>query len=291
MSEVEQVLPVQHILGEGPMWSEEEQTLYWVDIIGQSYSRFEPYSGAYEAVHVGTSVGVLARRASGGLVMATRQGFALWDTQSKALVPLANPIADRPYMRFNDGAVDCRGRFWAGTMRESGDMQMEGALYRLDPDRSVHCMLTGLGIPNGIGWSPDDTVMYFTDSAEQIIYVFDFAAESGEIANRRVLVSLRGAPFQPDGLAVDSQGCIWSACWDGARIQRYTPSGTLDRVIEVPVPRPTSCAFGGRDLDDLYITSARVGLTPEQYARFPLSGDLFCLKTGIRGIRQHTFAR
>lgn len=290
MREIEHVLPVQHILGEGPVWSEEEQALYWVDIVGQNYSHFEPSSGAYETIHVGTSIGVLAQRTSGGLVMATRQGFVFWTNPNKTLVPLAHPEADRPQMRFNDGAVDCRGRFWAGTMSEADDRQAEGVLYRLDPDGSVHRMLTGLGIPNGIGWSPDDSVMYFTDTAEQTIYAFDFEASSGEIANRRVLVSLRDASLWPDGLAVDCQGYLWSACWDGAKIVRYAPTGAIERVIEVPVLRPTSCTFGGRDLDELYITSASVGLTPEQRARFPLSGDLFRLKTGIRGLGQYLFA-
>ena len=177
------MLPVQHILGEGPVWSEEEQALYRVDIVGQSYSRFEPSSGVHETIHVGTSIGVLAQRTSGGLVMATKQGLVFWDSHSKTLIPLAHPGADRPHMRFNDGAVDCRGRFWAGTMSEADDLQPEGVLYRFDPDRSVHPMLTGLGIPNGIGWSPDNSVMYVTDTEEQTIYAFDFEAERGEMTN------------------------------------------------------------------------------------------------------------
>lgn len=290
MQEIERVLPMQHILGEGPIWSEKEQALYWVDILGQSYSRFESSSGDHETIHVGTSIGVLAQRTSGGLVMATRQGFVFWDDQNKTLVPLAHPEADRPHMRFNDGAVDCYGRFWAGTMSEANDRQAEGVLYRLDPDGSVHRMLTGLGIPNGIGWSPDNTVMYVTDTAEQTIYAFDFEAASGEIANRRVLVSWRDASLWPDGLTVDSQGYLWIACWYGAKIVRSTPTGSIERVIEVPVPCPTSCTFGGRDLDELYITTASIGQTSEQSARFPHSGDLFRLKTGIRGLGDSLFA-
>lgn len=290
MQGIEHVLPTQHILGEGPIWSEKEQALYWVDILGQSYSRLEPSSGDYETIHVGTPIGVLAQRTAGGLVMATGQGFVFWDDLHKTLVPLAHPEADRPHMRFNDGAVDCSGRFWAGTKSEADDPQAEGALYRLDPDGSVHRMLTGLGIPNGIGWSPDNAVMYVTDTAEQTIYAFDFEALSGEMANRRVLVSLRDVALWPDGLAVDSQGYLWSACWDGAKIVRLTPTGSIERVIEVPVPCPTSCTFGGHDLDELYITSASVGLTPEQRSRFPFSGDLFRLKTGIRGLGHALFA-
>lgn len=140
-------------------------------------------------------------------------------------------------------------------------------------------MVSGVAIPNGIGWSPDNTVMYFTDSAQRTIYAYDFEAEHGKIANRHALVSTPDTPYVPDGLTVDSEGYLWSACWDGGKILRYDPTGKLERVIEVPVPRPTSCVFGGLDLNELYITSARIGLTDEKLSIYPSSGDLFRLKT------------
>ena len=290
MSEIEHLLSVHNKLGEGPMWSIKEQVLYWVDIKDSSYSRFDPMSGTYQAVHVGTPIGVLAQRASGGLILATKQGFAYWDPQKKELAPIAHPEANKPHMRFNDGAVDCRGRFWAGTMSETDDPLPEGSLYRLDPDGSVHRMLTGMGIPNGIGWSPDHTIMYVTDSARSAIYAYDFDVESGKIANGRTIVSTSNTPYVPDGLAIDSEGYIWSACWDGARILRYDPAGKVERVIEVPALRPTSCAFGGPDFDELYITSSRADLTDMVLSRYPFSGDLFRLKTGIRGSETFLFA-
>ena len=288
MSEIEHLLPIHNTLGEGLLWSVAEQALYWVDIHNNCYHRLNTSSGMYETIHVGVKIGVLAQCASGGLVMATQHGFAFWDAQKKELKRINNPEAQRPSMRFNDGAVDCCGRFWAGTMSETDDA--EGALYRLDPDGSVQCMISGVTVPNGIGWSPDNTVMYFTDSAQRTIYAYDFDAEHGTIAHCRVLVSAPDAPYVPDGLTVDGEGYLWSCCWDGGRILRYDPTGKLERVIDVPVPRPTSCIFGGPDLDELYITSARIGLTDEELSIYPYSGDLFRLKMEMRGIEKFQFA-
>lgn len=290
MSDIEHVLPVRNKLGEGPVWSSEEQKLYWVDIRDHSYSRYDPISGNSETFNVGEPIGVLALREKGGLVMATKQGFAFWNEQEQKLDFIARPDADRPYMRFNDGAVDCRGRFWAGTMSEGPDAQPEGTLYRLDPDGSVHAMVRGVSIPNGIGWSPDNKIMYFTDSTRRIIYAYDFAEETGAISNQRTFAYTPDEPYEPDGLAVDSEGYVWSACWNGAKIIRYAPSGQVDKVIQVPALRPTSCVFGGQSLDVLYITSSAADLTEEQRAQYPYSGDLFRLSTGVKGLPKYKFA-
>jgi sugar lactone lactonase YvrE len=285
MSEVEHVLPVHDQLGEGPLWSVDEQALYWIDIVGNSFSHFLPTTGMYERVDVGVPIGVLALRVSRGLVMATKKGFAFWDNNT--MRSIVNPEADKPHLRFNDGAVDSRGRFWAGSLGGPG----EGTLYRLDPDGSVHVMLAGVSTPNGIGWSPDDTIMYFTDSAPRIIYAFDYDAASGTIVNQRNFIEVPQGIGTPDGLAIDSEGYIWSACWDGAKIVRYSPAGTIDLIVSVPVLRPTSCVFGGPNLDELYITSAVTGLSEEQIKQYPLSGDLFRLKTGVKGREKFKFGR
>ncbi|GCE11144.1 gluconolactonase [Tengunoibacter tsumagoiensis] len=283
MSEVEHVLPCRNKLGEGPIWSEDEQALYWVDILNHTYSRFDPISDKQDTTKVGIAIGVMAFRQAGGLIMATKEGFAYWDKAQKKLDYLARPLGDDPTMRFNDGAVDCKGRFWAGSMG-NGPV---GILYRLDPDGSLHEMLHGVSIANGIGWSPDNTIMYFTDTPLKKIFAFDFDAETGSISHQRVFVDSTSEDGVPDGLAVDSQGYIWSARWDGSRITRYAPNGGIERVITMPVLRPTSCVFGGRNLDELYITSAQ---TEDQDRRnFPLSGDLFRLKTGIRGLPAYKF--
>ncbi len=286
MSEVEHVLPVHNLLGEGPVWSVDEQTLYWVDIERNCFNRYIPATGVYEKINVGVAIGVLALRTSGGLVMATKKGFAFWDNNSTELHYIANPEADRAHMRFNDGAVDSSGRFWAGSMGGPG----EGTLYRLDPDGSVHAMVPDVSTPNGIGWSPDNTIMYFTDSEPRIIYAFDYDAATGNIANRRNFIEVPEEVGTPDGLAIDSQGYIWDACWDGAKIVRYTPNGTVDRIIQIPALRPTSCVFGGPNMDELYITSASTGLSDEQLKQYPLSGDVFRLKAGITGPEKFKFA-
>jgi sugar lactone lactonase YvrE len=222
--------------------------------------------------------------------MATQKGFAFWNEQKQELEYIADPEADKPDNRFNDGAVDSAGRFWAGTMDTSADGRPVGALYRLDPDGSVHTMETGIGTSNGIGWSPDNTIMYFVDSPLRTIFAYDFDAATGNIANRRTFVSTAGEVSEPDGLTVDSEGCIWCAYWNGAKIVRYTPHGKVERVLAVPALRVTSCVFGGPHLDELYITSSGADLTDGQRKQYPLSGDLFRLKTDIRGLEKYKFA-
>jgi sugar lactone lactonase YvrE len=289
MGDVQRLLATQNILGEGPVWSVEEQVLYWVDIKGESYSRFDPASGSYETIDVGVPIGVLARRERGGLVMATKHGFAFWDEDRHALDIIARQDELKPFMRFNDGAVDCRGRFWAGTMNEEDESQPDGSVYRLQADGSMQRMLTGFCVPNGLGWSPDNRIMYLADSSRQTIFAYDFDSERGELAHERVFVSTSDKGYLPDGLTIDSEGYVWSACWNGARIVRYDPRGNVERVVEVPTYRPTSCVFGGHDLQELYITSARVGLSEAQLAQYPDSGDLFHLKTDIVGQRKFCF--
>ena len=279
MNTLEHLLSSQNTLGEGAVWSVQEQAFYWIDIENGSFSRLDPATGQYESFDVGMPIGVLALRAAGGMVMAVKNGFAFWDAQKQQLQPIVNPEANRPHLRFNDGAVDCRGSFWAGSMGGP----REGTLYRLDPDRSVHAMMTEVSTPNGIGWSPDNTIMYFTDSPLHMIYAFDFDAETGAISNRRTFAHTPEEVGEPDGLTVDSEGYVWSAYWDAAKIVRRAPSGTIERVIPIPALRPTSCVFGGPDLTELYITSASTGLSAEQQRQYPLSGDLFRLKTAIKG--------
>ncbi len=290
MSNVERVLTVHNRLGEGPVWSVDEQALYWVDIVEQCFWRLVPATGVHERIDVGVSIGVLALRTSGGIVMATRQGFAFWEPETRQIKFLVNPEEGKPYMRFNDGAVDCMGRFWAGSMLDDeGQQKQVGTLYRLDPDGSVQAMEHGVGIPNGIGWSPDNRTMYFTDSMTRTIYAYDFSIIDSTLSNRRVFVSPAEEMGSPDGLCMDEQGYIWSACWDGAKIVRYDPQGNIERIIEVAALRPTSCIFGGPKLNELYITSSAANLSEEQLKQYPYSGDLLRLRTEFRGLERYKF--
>jgi sugar lactone lactonase YvrE len=282
----EHLLPVQNRLGEGPRWNAGEGRLYWVSIEEDTFYRYDPASGRQEQFDVGQPVSVLAFREKGGLIMGTRDGFATWDFAAQALTIIASPEAGKEGARFNDGAVDPAGRFWAGTMTHTG---ATSSLYRLDPDGAVHTMEKGLAISNGIGWSLDGRTMYLTDSPRYVIYAYDFDLQSGSISNKRVFVQNSESEGQPDGLTVDSEGYIWSPHWGGYSVLRYDPSGQLERKVELPVSQVTACAFGGPDLTDLYITSAWSDLSPEQRAREPLAGDLFVLRTDIRGREEPAF--
>lgn len=282
MSEVEQVLAVQNMLGEGPVWHPDEQALYWVDIEDTCYHRYDPVTGSHEKVDVGIGIGTLAFRASGGYVLATKNGFATWI--DRRLQMIGNPEADKG-TRFNDGAVDRQGRFWAGTCGDT----FKNALYRLDPDLTISQMETGIDISNGIGWSPDNRTMYYTDSTPAVIYAYDFDAATGSISNRRVFVDSSNRVGVPDGLTVDQAGDVWSARWEASCIERYDPSGQLVQTIPVPALCPTSVAFGGDDLRDLYITSARAGLPEEKRHLSSMDGDLFRVRVAVGGLPEPFF--
>jgi sugar lactone lactonase YvrE len=190
-------------------------------------------------------------------------------------------------VRFNDGKTDRQGRFWAGKMSD----RPGNSLFRLDVDLSVHRMESSIICSNGLGWSPDNRIFYYTDSIARLIYAYDFDAGSGDICNRRVFTQVPQDAGEglPDGMAVDEEGCIWSARWGGWKVVRYTPDAQIEREIPMPVEFPTSCAFGGPDLKDLYITSAWVEVLPERRAGQPMAGDVFRLQTEVRGIAEPLF--
>ncbi|MEN4013886.1 MAG: SMP-30/gluconolactonase/LRE family protein [Chloroflexota bacterium] len=286
MVEVEVVLAARNELGEGPRWHNGEQAIYWVDIEAGCIHRLQPLGAAHQTAAAGEKVGALAFRRGGGLLLAGERGFAFFDPSSSVLNRIADPERDKPGTRFNDGAVDRAGRFWAGTL---GD-DYQNSLYRLDPDGSVRRMDTGFDISNGIGWSPDNRVMYFVDSTPGVLYAYDFDLTGGEIANRRVLVNRSQRPGVPDGLTVDAAGFIWIAVWGGGCLERYDPRGRLERVIPLPVRYPTSVTFGGADLDELYITSARYEIPRAQRAKHPLAGNLFRIRGIGKGIAEPMFA-
>ena len=279
---VELVLDARAELGEGPRWDGQRQRLLWVDIMAGRVHMFVPATRRCRNLSVGRPVGALACEARGGVVLAVAGGFGRLDLESGRFEMLAAAEADRPGNRMNDGACDARGRFWAGTMALD-ESAGAGALYRLDPDGRVHTMLGDVTISNGIDWSLDGRRMYYVDSPTRRIDVFDFDAEEGTIANRRGLVEIREGKAVPDGLTVDAEGFIWVALWGGAALRRYASDGRLDRVVRFPVTCPTSCAFGGALLDELYVTSARVALSAEERRREPQAGGLFRLRPGVSG--------
>jgi sugar lactone lactonase YvrE/DNA-binding IclR family transcriptional regulator len=282
-------VPSRCFLGEGPVWSAAENRLVFVDILAPSVISADPATGQFMTKPMPELVGAVVPRARGGFIGALQTGFKTFEWSSDALATIAAPEAGKPGNRFNDGKCDRRGRFWAGTLAID-TVPGEGALYRLDPDGRVAQMDRGFHVSNGLGWSPDDRRMYFTDSAAKRIYVYDFDVAAGAIADRRVFVQLPDDAGMPDGLTVDADGFVWSAHWGGWCVTRYDPDGRIDRVVDLPVPRPTSCCFGGPDLSTLFVTSARIRLSARQLADAPLSGAVFSLRPGVRGQLDTPFA-
>jgi sugar lactone lactonase YvrE len=288
---VECVLRETAIVGESPVWCPRESALYWVDITGQKIHRFHRTNGTNETFHLPEPVTALALRAQGGLVLSLKKDFAFYDLTTQELTYQGDPEEDKPDNRFNDAKCDRQGRFWAGTMGNVHWDAPTGALYRLDPDGSITCHQTDVICANGMGWSLDSRTMYFTESFRYAIYAYDFDASAGTISNRRVFASLdKNSGGFPDGLTVDSEDHVWSVHNAIGKVVRYTPQGQVERTIELPVPRPCGCAFGGENLDILYITTARETLTPEQIARYPLSGSLFAAVPGVCGVPETQFA-
>lgn len=288
--EVECVSECPSLLGEGPMWSPRDEALYWVDILTPAIHRFNTTTRTDTETKLGSMVSLAIPKASGGLLVATPGGLMTYDGDSKRLQAFCHPEADRPGNRYNDGKCDRMGRLWVGTL-DIGTAANRGNLFKVEADGSWKKMDSGFTVANGMGWSPDNRHMYFTDSMRRTIYRYDFDLRSGEIANRQPLITLDMNDGTPDGLTVDDEGCIWVAVWDAWRISRYSPQGKEIMRIKMPVPRPTSCCFGGENLDTLYITSASVRLNAEVLAAAPLSGSLFAIRVpGVRGLPETIFS-
>jgi sugar lactone lactonase YvrE/DNA-binding IclR family transcriptional regulator len=274
---------------ESPLWDAARGRLFWVDLLDPHLGTLRPGQDAQPAVPLADLASCIALRASGGLVAATRQALAALDPATGRLKPLVALEPDRPRNRPNDGRCDRLGRFWVGTMAMDA-APGQGALWRIDGGRAAR-IDGGFGVSNGIAWSPDDRWMYFVDSRVRAIYRYRFDLAAGAVEGRELLVDLTGqGGGNPAGIAVDAEGCIWSAIWDGWAVIRFAPSGKVDRVVRLPVPRPTSCAFGGRKLATLYVTTSRSRLSRERLAEAPLSGAIFALPVDVRGQPETPFA-
>ena len=274
------------VLGEGPAWVAREQALYWVDIKGRKIFRLDERNelAAWDTPY---RICSLAPREAGGFIAGTERGFATIDLDSSSFEPFLDPEPERSGNRFNDGKLDRHGRFWAGTMDDS-EKEATGALYRLDWDRSAQRVDDGYKVTNGPAFSRDGRRMYHNDSALQTTFMFD-VDDSGMPSNRRLFARYGDGDGYPDGMTVDADDCLWIAFWDGWCIRRFSPGGECLENIPVPIQKPTSCAFGGRDMTRLYITSASVGLTEDERAEQPCAGGLFMLDTPYVGIEDVPF--
>ncbi|RDI51363.1 IclR family transcriptional regulator [Microvirga subterranea] len=288
-SGVECVLPWGAHLAEGPVWAPHEKRLYWVDILAPSVHRFDPATRTNEEIVLPRLVSAVVPRRGGGLAALTQDGLEALDFDSGRLEPLVDPEADIPDNRFNDGKCDRLGRLWGGTMRLDAS-RATGALYAIAGDRSWKRVAAGFTVANGLDWSPDARTFYFADSAPGRIHAYDFDLAAGAIDNRRIFAEIDASEGRPDGLAVDSEGFLWCAIWDGWCVRRYDPDGRLEREVRLPVPRPTSVAFGGEDLKTLFITTARIRLPSRVLTEAPFSGGLFAMPAPAAGLPISEFA-
>ena len=266
-------------VGEGPLWHPIEKKVYWTDIPRGRMFRLDPATGSHEQFYDGREVGGFTIQEDGALLLFMDKGaVAIW--RDGRLDYVIDEIADETHTRFNDVIADPAGRVFCGTMATE---QREGALYRLDHDGSIRRVLDDVGISNGIGFTPVRKQMYYTDSRDSKIYLFDYDIETGEIANRRVFVETPEAEGIPDGMTVDSEGYVWSARWDGSALYRYSPSGVQERKVEFPAKKVSSVIFGGDDLTDMYVTTAGgQNKTEEGYG----AGALFGMNLGVKGVAE-----
>lgn len=282
----EPIAPVEALLGEGPVWVERDRALWWVDIKGRSIFRWGEDGGTKRWTPP-LRVCSLAPAARGGFIAGTEHGFMWVDPEADRYEPIANPEQHLPDNRFNDGKVDRAGRFWAGTM-DDREEDPRGTLYRLDPDLEWAAIDDGYMVTNGPAFSPDGGTMYHSDSARRTVYAFDLDA-AGNATGRRPFAHFKDEDGYPDGMTVDAEGCLWIAFWDGWCLRRLSGEGEVLKTIELPVERPTSCAFGGTRLDRLFVTSARIGLNENALAVQPLAGALFMIETSVPGIAERMF--
>lgn len=297
MIAAECVVDCHNHLGEGAYWDAESGLLWWLDVpMPSKLYALDPTTGHVDSHDMPQMIASMCRwTGKDGLLIAAHGGLNSWSPAS-GLTPVLNPEPDQPFNRCNDGAADSKGRFWFGTMQNNiapngAPIDLVGAtgtLYRLDPDLSLHPMESGIAISNTVCWSPDRTIMYFCDTATGAISAYDFDEDAGTISNKRAFATFdRGVP---DGSTVDAEGGVWNARWDGSCVVRFAPDGSVDQVVEVPCPLVTSCAFGGKNLDTLYITTARYLQDDEALAKSPQAGGLFAVKPGVKGLPDGSFA-
>ena len=271
-------------LGEGPVWDARTQTLYWIDILNKRI-----YTNADVLLESDEIIGCLAPRKSGGLTFTKRFSFWTFEVDPVRTAFLFS-LTDEPLNnRFNDGKCDPRGRFLAGTM-DMGETDPKGSLYLFD-GKSITKLFGGVTISNGLTWSPDHKTFYYIDTPTREVKAFDYDLETGAIANPRVAVRVPESLGWPDGMTSDMQGNLWIAMWGGAQVTKWDPTtGQLLERIPVPAKNVSSCVFGGKDMNELYLTSARVGLDEATLNQYPLTGGVFRIETKAEGMSIFDFA-
>ena len=284
---IEIVLDVHAAIGESATWAPEEQALYWIDVKAPALYRFDPATGENRGWALTSDVGGFALTRDGGAVVALRHGLHRLDLQSGELVLLTEPTFDPALFRYNEGASDAAGRFWIGVMfdpLEGKPSARESALHSFTLEGGLLAASDRSDLHNGMAWSADGRTFYLSHSYPRQVFAYDYDPDTGSLSDRRLFATIGEEAGIPDGAAVDVEGGYWCALHGGGRIRRYHADGSVDRDVELPVSQPTTCAFGGKDLATLYVTSASDGLSDAQRAREPLAGTLMSLDVGISGI-------
>ncbi|MDL1944174.1 SMP-30/gluconolactonase/LRE family protein [Chloroflexi bacterium CFX2] len=276
------ILDAKAALGEGPAWDAKTQTLYWVDILEKRI-----FAGAELLAQLDDFVGCLAPRKNGNLILGKRASFVDFEPASSRQTVLA-ALSESPTNRINDGKCDPAGRFLAGTM-DMNEKEASGSLYSFDGKQTTR-LLDGIRISNGLAWSPDHKTFYYIDTPTREVKAFDYDGVTGQIANLRIAVRVPESLGWPDGMTSDTEGSLWIAMWGGAQVTRWNPnSGQLLEQIPVPALQTSSCVFGGKNMNELFVTSARVGMSDADIEKYPLSGGLFRVVTKVEGMPTFEF--
>lgn len=282
---IETVIQNVCLLGEGPVWDFRKRTICWVDILNGQIHEYNPADHVYKVISAHQMIGAVAICKNGHFIAALKNGFGFINRDSGLVSMISNPEPDLPGNRFNDGKCGPDGRFWAGTMSHTDEPE-KGSFYLLDKDLSVTKKIGSVSISNGLAWSLDHRLFYYIDTPTFTVAAFDFDKVSAEIKNKKIAIRIPEDEGSPDGMTIDNEGMLWIAHWDGWQITRWNPL-TGEKLLSIPLPvaRVTSCCFGGENFQDLYITSAKTGLTAGQLYEQPLAGSLFIIRNiGYRGL-------
>lgn len=277
------------VIGESPSWDAKNACLYWVDIIGKKVYKYDSLTGKISFKEVNKYVSYVVPREKAGVAIGMQDGFYSFDFETAPKL-LSRPENYNSFMyRFNDGKCDAKGRIWAGTTSFYEESH-ECSLYSLDPDLKLEEKVEGVAVSNGLGWSPKNEKMYYIDSFEKIVFVYDFDLDKGELLNGQILIDFKDQGANPDGMTVDEEGMLWIAHWGGHELSRWNPA-TKKKIesIKFPVKKVTSCVFGGENLDELYVTTARFGADGEELENEPLSGGVFRINPGVKGLPTFSF--
>jgi len=281
---------IQCTLGEGPLWDAKNNCLYWTDILENTIYCFSPETGSIKSYTTNSMVGCMVLHRHGDLLAATQKGFERIDVNTGKQQALTHPEKHIPTNRFNDGKCDARGRFWAGTLSLTEE-KGAGSLYVLHNNLYVTKVLDNLTISNGMAWNNAETKMYFIDSVERCVVQFDYEPSMPHISNKKTIIHIPHEDGLPDGMTIDTEGMLWIAHWDGWKVSRYNPNTGEELMhFKLPVSRVTNCVFGGAALEDIYITTARKGLSAQELEQQPLAGSTFVIKnSGFTGVPASSF--